>query len=131
MTATQSFTVTQPTRIRFGIDSINDLADMVKNFGGTKVFLDVDPGIKGSGIVEKVVQPLKNAKVSFEQYEDITPEPGLSIADKGAELAKKAEADCVVGVGGGSAMDVAEDWMTFPPGLGIDVEDGDIVLIGT
>ncbi len=108
MTATQSFTVTQPTRIRFGVDSINDLADMVKGFGGTNVFLVVDPGIKSSGLVEKVIQPLKDAKIPFEQYDDITPEPGLSIADRGTKLAKKSGADCVVGVGGGSAMDVAK-----------------------
>jgi len=31
----------------------------------------------------------------------------------------------------GSAMDVTEDWMTFPSGLGIDVEGGDIMLKGT
>jgi hypothetical protein len=31
----------------------------------------------------------------------------------------------------GSAIDVAEDWMTFPSRLGIDVEGGDIVLKGT
>jgi hypothetical protein len=31
----------------------------------------------------------------------------------------------------GSAIDVAEDWLTFPPGLAIDVEGGDIVLKGT
>ena len=108
MTATQSFTVTQPTRIRFGVDSINDLADMVKGFGGTNVFLVVDPGIKNTGLVEKVIQPLKDAKIPFEQYDDITPEPGLSIADRGTKLAKKSGADCVVGVGGGSAMDVAK-----------------------
>lgn len=108
MTATQSFTVNQPSRIRFGVDSIKDLATIVKDLGGTKVFLVVDPGIKKSGIVEKVIQPLKDAKVDFEQYDDITPEPGLRLADKGAKLAKKAGADCVVGVGGGSAMDVAK-----------------------
>jgi len=32
--------------------------------------------------------------------------------------------------GAGSAFDVAEDWMTFPPGLAIDVAGGDIVLKG-
>lgn len=31
----------------------------------------------------------------------------------------------------GSAIDVAEDWLTFPRGLAIDVEGGDIVLMGT
>lgn len=108
MTASQSFTINQPTRIRFGVDSINDLAEMVKEFGSKKVFLVVDPGIKNSGLVEKVVRPLQDAKIPFEQYDDITPEPGLSLADKGAALAKKAGADCVVGVGGGSAMDVAK-----------------------
>lgn len=107
MTA-QSFTVTQPTRIRFGVNSINDLPALVKDLGGSKVFLVVDPGIKSAGLVEVITAPLDQDKISYEIYDKIDPEPGLKLADNGAKLAKKAKCDCVVGVGGGSAMDVAK-----------------------
>jgi alcohol dehydrogenase len=41
-------------------------------------------------------------------YDQVQPEPGLQLADKGVELARKENADCVVGVGGGSALDIAK-----------------------
>ena len=104
----QSFTVTQPTRIRFGVDAINDLPALVKELGGSKVFLVVDPGLIKAGLVERITAPLAKAKIAFELYDQVDPEPGLKLADNGAKLAKKAKCDCVVGAGGGSAMDVAK-----------------------
>jgi len=104
----ESFTVTQPTRIRFGVDSIQDLAKMVKELGGSKVFLVVDPGLKNTGLLDKIAKPLADGEIPYVIYDKVDPEPGLKLADNGAKLAKKAGADCVVGVGGGSAMDVAK-----------------------
>jgi alcohol dehydrogenase len=104
----QSFTVTQPTRIRFGVDAINDLPALVKELGGSKVFLVVDPGLVKAGLVERITAPLAKAKIAFELYDKVDPEPGLKLADNGVKLAKKAKCDCVVGAGGGSAMDVAK-----------------------
>ena len=104
----QSFTVTQPTRICFGENSINDLPALVQDLGGSKVFIVVDPGVKSAGLLDKITDPLKKNKIPFEVYDKVDPEPGLKLADNGAKLAKKAKCDCVVGVGGGSAMDVAK-----------------------
>ncbi|MDH3393134.1 MAG: iron-containing alcohol dehydrogenase, partial [Desulfobulbaceae bacterium] len=106
--ATQTFTITQPTKIHFGVGAIADLAGMVKDFGGSKVFLVVDPGLKNAGLLDRITAPLDNAKVPFVVYDKVDPEPGLKLADNGAKLAKKEKCDCVVGVGGGSAMDVAK-----------------------
>lgn len=103
-----SFSINQPTRIRFGINSIADLPDMAKELGGSKVFLVVDPGLKAAGLVGAITAPLADASMPFEIYDKIDPEPGLKLADNGAKLAKKTKCDCVVGVGGGSAMDVAK-----------------------
>ncbi|MBU0480255.1 MAG: iron-containing alcohol dehydrogenase [Proteobacteria bacterium] len=102
------FTITQPTRITFGAGAVNTLAEMIKAEGGTKVFLVVDPGVKKAGLLEKITAPLQKAKMAFEIFDKIDPEPGLKLADNGCKLAKKAGCDCVVGVGGGSAMDVAK-----------------------
>ncbi|HIJ79859.1 MAG TPA: iron-containing alcohol dehydrogenase [Deltaproteobacteria bacterium] len=104
----QSFTVTQPTRICFGENSINDLAALVEDLGGSKVFIVVDPGVKNAGLLARVTAPLEKNKIPFEVYDKVDPEPGLKLADDGAKLAKKAKCDCVIGVGGGSAMDVAK-----------------------
>jgi alcohol dehydrogenase len=81
---------------------------MVKEEGGSKPFLVIDPGVKTAGLLKPITAPLKKAKMDFEVYDKVDPEPGLKLADNGCKLAKKAGCDCVIGVGGGSAMDVAK-----------------------
>ncbi len=108
MTHSQTFTVTQPTQIQFGAGSITNLAKTVKDFKGSNVFLVVDPGLVKAGLISPITAPLKKAKIPFTVYDKIDPEPGLKLADKGTKIAKKSGCDCVVGVGGGSAMDVAK-----------------------
>jgi alcohol dehydrogenase len=103
-----NFTVNQPTLIRFGCGAVNDLASLVKQFGGSKVLLVADPGLEKAGLLDKIIAPLKNNGVKYKLYTDVDPEPGLRLADAGAALAKKAGIDCVIGAGGGSAMDVAK-----------------------
>jgi alcohol dehydrogenase len=108
MIRTQSFTITQPTAIRFGIGAVNDLGAMVKQFGGSRVLLVVDPGVQAAGLTEAIIAPLAQLKIPYTIYDQVTPEPGLKLADQGLKVAQKAKADCVVGVGGGSALDVAK-----------------------
>ncbi|HID04087.1 MAG TPA: iron-containing alcohol dehydrogenase, partial [Desulfobacterales bacterium] len=102
------FTVTQPTQIQFGAGAIANLAATVKSFNGSNVLLVVDPGLLKAGLISPITAPLKKAKIPFTVYDKVDPEPGLKLADKGTKIAKKAKCDCVVGVGGGSAMDVAK-----------------------
>lgn len=105
---TKKFTVTQPTRIRFGVGVIDDLAQAVADVGGAKVMLVVDPSLKEVGVLEKIVAPLDGAGVKYVLFDHVDPEPGLKLADEGAKIAGKAKCDCVIGAGGGSAMDVAK-----------------------
>lgn len=104
----QSFSVNQPTRIWFGQGVIKELPQVVRDLGGSKVFVVVDPGLGTAGVLDKVTAPLAAAGIAFEVYDGVAPEPGLMLADTGADRARDFGADCVVGVGGGSAMDVAK-----------------------
>jgi alcohol dehydrogenase class IV len=108
MTTRQSFAVNQPTRFRFGNGSISQLAEVVRECGGSKAFVVLDPGLKAAGLAEKITEPLKRDGVLFQVFDQITQEPGLSLADKALELAIEFGADCVIGAGGGSAMDVGK-----------------------
>lgn len=108
MIQTQSFSINQPTRIQFGVNAIADLGRMVRQLGGSKVFLVLDPGLKKADLTDRITSPLDAASIAYEIYDRIDPEPGLLLADQGTDLAREAGADCVVGVGGGSALDVAK-----------------------
>ncbi|MGW8160617.1 MAG: iron-containing alcohol dehydrogenase [Desulfobulbales bacterium] len=108
MIETQSFTINQPTRIVFGVNTVKQLGDLVTELGGHRVFLVADPGLKQSGIIKQITSILNAAKIPYVLYDKVTPEPGLKLADQGLKLAIKHKADCVVGVGGGSALDVGK-----------------------
>lgn len=104
----KKFTVTQPTKIHFGINAVADLADQVKALGGSRVFLVVDPGVVAAGMLPRITASLEAAAIPCTVHEKVDPEPGLKLADGAAKLAKQKKCDCVVGAGGGSAMDVAK-----------------------
>lgn len=108
MMHTQSFTVTQPTRIRFGCGAVNELGSLVKEFKGSKVLLVVDPGLVKAGLLPKLTASLEQEQLPFVVYDQVDPEPGLRLADRACVLAQENGCDCVIGAGGGSAMDVAK-----------------------
>ncbi|MFC1844393.1 iron-containing alcohol dehydrogenase [Thermodesulfobacteriota bacterium] len=108
MIQTQNFSINQPTKIHFGLDSFKQLGEIIALLNGSRVFLVADPGLKKAGIITKVSAVLKRKKIPYTLYDKVTPEPGLKLADQGAKLAKKNKADCVVGIGGGSALDIAK-----------------------
>ena len=107
MTVT-TFTITQPTQIHFGQGIINTLPSIVNELGGSKPLVVMDPGLVRANQDKPVTKPLTAAGIDFILYDKVDPEPGLKLADQGAELAKQNNCDCVIGVGGGSAMDVAK-----------------------
>jgi len=108
MIQTQSFSVNQPTKILFGVNAVNQLSDTIAELNGHRVFLVADPGLKQSGIIKKVADILDLANIPHTVYDKVTPEPGLKLADQAVKLAKKNKSDCVVGLGGGSALDIAK-----------------------
>jgi alcohol dehydrogenase len=103
-----SFTITQPTQIHFGKGIIKSLPAIINDFGGSKPLIVMDPGLVKANQDKPVTKPLTAAGIEFILYDQVDPEPGLKLADKGCVLAKEHKCDCVIGVGGGSAMDVAK-----------------------
>jgi alcohol dehydrogenase len=108
MSTAQSFTITQPTQIHFGAGLIKSLPEIIKQTGGNRPLLVIDPGLVAANQDNNIRVPLEDAGIDFVVYDRIDPEPGLRLADAGTELAREKNCDCVIGVGGGSAMDVAK-----------------------
>jgi len=108
MSPLRSFSVTQPTQLHFGCGEINKLATHILNCGAKKPLLVIDPGLVRASLDKTIVQPLDAENINYVIYDQIDPEPGLRLADQGTEIALQNGCDCVVGIGGGSAMDVAK-----------------------
>ncbi|PLX49597.1 MAG: alcohol dehydrogenase [Desulfobulbaceae bacterium] len=108
MNALKKFIVNQPTRIHFGVGMVDNLGLIVQDCGGSKVLVVADPSLAAVGLLDKIVAPLEAAAVDYVLFDHVDPEPGLLLADEGCAVAVEHGCDCVIGVGGGSAMDVAK-----------------------
>jgi len=92
----------------FGSGSLSQIGDECKTIGASKVLLVMDQSLAKTDIYEQATAYLKRSRVKAFLFSDVTPEPDPKIADLGTEMALKENVRCVIGIGGGSTMDVAK-----------------------
>ena len=91
-----------------GAGAITAIPDEIKNRGFKKVFVTSDPDLVKFGIVKKVTDLLEKANIDYALYTDIKANPTIENVQHGVEEFKAAGADCIVAIGGGSAMDTSK-----------------------
>lgn len=104
----QQVTYEIPTRIEYGIGSIRKLPSLIEQLQGSKVLIVSDPGVQRAGVVDQVSQLLKQAKLPYLLFTDIKADPDLSSVDGGLALARQEGCNLVIGIGGGSALDISK-----------------------
>ncbi|UCB47633.1 MAG: iron-containing alcohol dehydrogenase [Deltaproteobacteria bacterium] len=92
----------------FGAGSLDQIAEECKALKGSKALLVIDRGLSKTDIRSRVEERLRKARIRTLMYPEVTPEPSPALADDGAKLARKEKVSCVIGIGGGSTMDVAK-----------------------
>lgn len=90
-----------------GFGASDQLGPKAKSMGAKKVLLVADKGVAAAGIGKKMEDILKKENIGVELFDNIVGEPDIACQEACVEAAKKGKFDFVVGVGGGSAMDVA------------------------
>ncbi len=96
-----------PTTIRFGAGAIKELPGHLAANGLQKVLLVTDPVVSGLSFFSDIKNSLAAKSISVEVFSDIHKNPVKSDVLKGGDVFKATERDCIVGIGGGAAMDVA------------------------
>ena len=92
----------------FGRGAREELSGEIKRRGFKKVFLVSDKSLVEAGVTGKIEEVLKKAKISYKIYSEIKPNPTIKNVLDGVEVCKKAKADVIVAVGGGSSIDTAK-----------------------
>jgi alcohol dehydrogenase len=105
--STQPFSYHNPTAIEFGWGALARLPALVRGLGGQRVLVVADPGVAKAGLVERVTRVL-GTDFTVAVFTDIESDPDAASVDAGVALAKAQGCDLIVGIGGGSAMDVAK-----------------------
>ena len=91
-----------------GKGAIAAIADEVNARGFKKVLVASDPDLIKFGVTGKVLAILDGAKIAYEVFSDIKPNPTIENVQAGVAAFKAAGADCIVAIGGGSSMDTAK-----------------------
>lgn len=106
------------TQIVFGRGAITGLGELVRDMGANSFLLVADPALEGAGMLEPARRSLEAAGLSGKEFTSVEPEPYLDNADDAAALGRDIDADLVIGIGGGSAMDTAKAAAALIPNEG-------------
>ena len=104
----KTFSFMGAKKIVFGNGSFAGLAGHLAELKVSRPLVVLDGNLAGAGFGKKVSDLMEKAKISFVLYDKAVPEPPIELADEGAKLAIRKKCDGVVGIGGGSAMDLAK-----------------------
>jgi alcohol dehydrogenase len=91
-----------------GGGALDDLGDIAREFVHRRALVTSDPGIVAAGIADRALASLRAAGVSAELFSDFGENPSEADVARAAAAARTFEADTLVGVGGGSSLDVAK-----------------------
>ena len=91
-----------------GKGAIENIVPELKARGKKKVFVCTDSSLIKFGVAQKVTELLDKGGMAYEIYSDIKPNPTIENVQNGVAAFKKAQADSIVAIGGGSAMDTAK-----------------------
>ena len=97
-----------PTKITVGLNAASQVAQEVKQFGGSRVLIVTDPGVVAAELIAPIESSLTSGAIDYVVYDGVEPEPPSRVIDRGAEIMQAEGCDLVLGVGGGSSLDVAK-----------------------
>ena len=73
-----------------------------------KAFIVTDSFLYKSGFTKCITDKLDEMGITHTSFFDVAPDPSLACAKEGAKLMADFEPDCIIALGGGSAMDAAK-----------------------
>jgi alcohol dehydrogenase class IV len=103
-----TWTFSSANQLVFGRHAVRQLGDIVRSLPAKRVFVVTDRVLIEAGVWEPVHAGLSVSGVVFEIFEEGQAEPALTLADECAAAARKFAPDAVLGLGGGSNIDVAK-----------------------
>jgi alcohol dehydrogenase len=95
-------------RITFGCGSLENLGAEIKRLDGSRVLVVTDPGLKSAGVLDPVAAALDKARLDYSVFAEVEPDPRVEVALAAAGAAKAYGPDVIVGLGGGSSLDISK-----------------------
>lgn len=92
----------------FGAGAIRNLPDEVRRRGLTKALIVTDKALVAAGAVKRVTDLMDAHQLHWALYDEVVPNPTIAVVQRGVEIYKRAEADYLIAIGGGSPQDTSK-----------------------
>ncbi|MEM7371023.1 MAG: iron-containing alcohol dehydrogenase [Bacteroidota bacterium] len=102
-----SHTFNFPTPVRFGAGVIQELPGYLKSSGLLRPLLVTDPTVAKLDFFQNIASDLREKGIDVSVFSDMHANPIKSDVLKGGDAYDTSERNCIIGIGGGAAMDVA------------------------
>lgn len=94
--------------LRFGVGAIDGLAEVLARHADPRVLVVTDAGLIRAGVVAAVTDRLESAGIPFAVFDGVEPDPRVEIVESCTAAARACDASLLIGVGGGSPIDIAK-----------------------
>lgn len=95
-------------KVKFGDGASGEVGYEARRLKGSRVLIITDKGVVKAGLTAKVKTSLEKDDLEVGVFDGVEPEPSMQVYEECLEYAHKSEYDVIVGLGGGSSMDVAK-----------------------
>lgn len=102
------FTFNTVSGIRFGAGILTNLGLIVRDMGCQRILLITDSGMMSTGIVDRAANFLESAGLDVAVFHEVQADPPEAVIFSARDIAISQKSDCIIGLGGGSSLDVAK-----------------------
>lgn len=92
----------------YGNGSIESIGSKSKAFGTSALLVTGKSGFRRTTKMDRIFESLHNEDIGVTLFDEVEPEPSIDTVEAGLCMAREANAEMVIGIGGGSALDVAK-----------------------
>jgi len=95
-------------RCIFGEGATKRIPEILANYNVKKLMAVYDKGVKAAGIVDPILDNIRNAGYEVIEFDEVNPDPDQVMVEKAADIAKKTGVELFIAIGGGSSLDTVK-----------------------
>lgn len=97
-----------PTKVHFGINSLDRLPEVLKREDSSHVLIITDKGIVKAGLVKHVEKKLQESNIQYYVFDNVEPNPKSTTIENALTHARDHNSTLIIAIGGGSSIDTAK-----------------------
>lgn len=94
--------------VQFGVGKLAGVGSLAECLGARRVLLVTDPGMLATGIIDRARATLEGAGITVALFSEVCADPTEAVVEAATETGRASAVDVVIGIGGGSSLDVAK-----------------------